>query len=355
MSFVFDNLQFSRIILHNVYKPNSEGSVAPFLSKVLTELDPIGQEKLQQRISSVLGNGSHSLQMDIAQNSEVSCFHNAVKLLGSNDAGFISQSAALAELHTAAHTSQKWPGGTLIIIDGTAGAANKRCLFIIKAEQQAGFVEKEVDNKVVMEYLENLILTPQAKLYKVGVFVEVITQDRAEDAGNIDGFEAYVFDNNITAKDDRKAARYFYSGFLGLRVPENSEQLTRNFYEYTKNFINDSDMSVEDKVDLQQALHTYLKTDQKTTIQSSDFAESYMLEEYKDDYCHYLTGKNFPAQAILKDTSLIKRKLQHRKMSFSTSVRVIAPAESFDEMVQVLEVTDDYTKIQIHGTLTEQE
>lgn len=54
MSFTFDNLNFQRIILHNVYKPNDEGRVNPFPSKALTNLDANGLDKLQQRIGSSL-------------------------------------------------------------------------------------------------------------------------------------------------------------------------------------------------------------------------------------------------------------------------------------------------------------
>lgn len=355
MAFTFDNLNFNRIILHNVYKPNDEGRVNPFPSRELTQLVGAGLDKLQQRISSVLGNGSHSLQMDIAQDGAASCFNCATRLLTDNDANFINNSVEIAELHTTAHTSKSWPGGTLVIIDGTAGAANKRCLFIIKAEQQAGFVGKEVGDKVVMDYLDNLILTPQSKLYKVGAFVELSRASVGDEIRDSDDFEAYVFDSNIQAKDDRKAARYFYSGFLGLRIPNNSEQRTRDFFEYTKSFINDSELSTESKVDLQQALHTYLKTDQSNTIQCSSFADQFMNEELRDNYADYMESKNFPTNAIVKDTSLIKKRLQHRKMNFSSSVKLTAPAEKFEEMVQVVDVTDEHTILRIQGRLTEQE
>jgi hypothetical protein len=184
MSFNFDNLLFKRIILHNVYKPNNEGRVDPFTSQHLTILDVEGLKKLQERISSALGNGSHSLQMDIAQDGGTSCFHWATKLLNNADESYISDSAEIAELHTTAHTSKNWPGGTLVIIDATAGAANKRCLFIIKAEQQAGFVEKENGADVILEYMTNLILTPQARLYKVGAFVEQDVNSVGDDIRN---------------------------------------------------------------------------------------------------------------------------------------------------------------------------
>ena len=284
-----------------------------------------------------------------------SCFHCATRLLANTEPDFIKNSVEIAELHTTAHTSKRWPGGTLVIIDGTVGASNRRCLFIIKAEQQAGFVEKEAEDRVLLEYLENLILTPQAKLYKVGAFVEIGDISAGEDIRSADDFEAYVFDSNIKAKDDRKAARYFYSGFLGLRIPENAEQRTRDFFEYTKEFINSADIPTGTKIDLQQALHTYLKTDQSNTIQCSSFAEQYMEEDLRDDYAPYMENKNFPTNAVVKDTSLIRRKLQHRKMNFSSSVKLTAPADTFDEKVQVIEITEEHTTIKIQGRLTEQE
>ncbi|WP_028108749.1 nucleoid-associated protein [Ferrimonas futtsuensis] len=355
MSFEFKNLSFSRVILHNVYQPDEEGAVEPFLSTSLTELAVNGRQKLEERITKVLGSNSHSLQMDVAQTGEVGCFHQATRLLGVSAEEFISNSAEIARLHTAAHTNRSWPGGTLVIIEGTAGASNKRCLFIVKAEQQAGFIEKEVDDRVLIEYIESLILTPQAKLYKVGVFVELAQDSIGESPRNTGDFEAYVFDSNIKAKDDRKAARYFYSSFLGLRIPENAEQRTRDFFEYTKEFIGDVDISNEMKVDLQQALNTYLKTDQGTTIHVAGFAEQFMNEELRDDYSFFMRNKNFPQNAIQKDTQLIKRRLATRKMNFSTSVKLTAPAESFEEMITILESTAEHTTVRIQGQLTEQQ
>lgn len=354
MSFTFSNLKFHRIILHNVYKPNDEGRVDPVISTVLTELGELGSQKLEERITKVLGNGSHSLQMDIASDGEVSCFRSVVTLLDDETPDFITHSALIAELHTQAHTSKSWPGGTLVVISGTAGVSNKRCLFIIKAEQQAGFSEKVNQGQVLIEYLDNLILTPQSRLYKVGAFIEVTRVAVPVEERSKDDFEAYVFDNNIKANDDRKAARYFYSNFLGLRIPENGKQRTRDFYELTSDFINSTDLDAESRVGIQQALHTYLKVDQGVTIQVSEFAQRYMPEEARDDYNHFMADRKFPTTAIEKDLSIIKRKLVLRKMNFSTSIKLTGPAELFDKSVSIIEETDEHTTIKIKGTLTDQ-
>ncbi|MCD8558743.1 MAG: hypothetical protein LRY75_07965 [Shewanella xiamenensis] len=80
-----------------------------------------------------------------------------------------------------------------------------------------------------------------------------------------------------------------------------------------------------------------------------------MGEELRDNYADYMESKNFPTNAIVKDISLIKRRLQHRKMNFSSSVKLTAPADKFEEMVQVVDVTDEHTILKIQGRLTEQE
>ncbi len=355
MSVTFDNLSFKRIILHNVYKPNAEGRVDPVKSQRLTTLDADGLQKLQERISVVLGRGSHCIQMEIATIGVSSCFHHASTMIDEADQAFIDRSGEFAELHTNAHTNQRWPEGTIVVIEATAGASNKRCIFVIKAEQQAGFQESERGDQVIMEFIDNLILTPQSKLYKIGAFVEIDQESLEQDTRSVSDFEIYVFDSNITAKDDRKAARYFYSNFLGLRIPDNAEQRTRDFYEYTTNFIKTADIPDSDRVDLQQALYTYLKTDQSDTIEVSSFSQSYLDEEIRDDYASYMENKDFPLIAVPKDIAIIKGKLRERKMRFSSKVKLIAPADTFNELVKIVDVSDEHTTLRIQGNLTDQD
>lgn len=347
----FVNLKFNRVVLHNVHKPDENGAVAPSISLELTTLDGAGKGLLQERVSKVLGSGSGSLAMDIASKTNASCYSYAKQLLQSNESAFITTSAAIAHHHTAIHTSRRWPGGTLVVISGTTGVDNKRCLVIIKAEQQAGFTETDEGGKITLAYIENLILTPQSKLYKIGVFYEV----SAKTSGAVDDLAAHVFDSNIKSQDDRQAAKYFYSSFLGLRIPDNAVQRTRDFFDYATEFIAGVDCPLERKVDLQQALYTYLKTDNSTTIEVSEFASKYLEPAEADDFVGYMENKGFPDSAITKDTKLINRKLARRKLNFSSDVKISAPAEKFSELVQVVESNGDETLLKITGALLSQE
>jgi len=240
------------------------------------------------------------------------------------------------------------------VIAGTVGPTSNRCLIIIKAESQEGFIEKTAGQTVTMEYINKLLLTPYSKLYKIGMFVET-TRNQGNGARKVSDFRAFIFDSNITSNDDRKAAKYFYSNFLGLSIPGNAKQQTRTFFESTSTFIKAANLSAEEKVDLQNALTTYIKTDQRAVINPGDFSTQYITPELRDQYEEYIESQGLPLASIPKDTTLIKGKLRFRKLTFSSSIKIVAPADQFASLVQILEETAEYTTLKINGVLLEQE
>lgn len=354
MDFTFSNLQFNRIILHNVFPPNDGCIVDPKTSNHLTVLDSVGKLKLQERITKVLGIGSSCIQMKIAQDGDDSCFKKACELIDSDEASYIKESKEIANMHTKVHTNSKWPGGTLVIIDGTVGYNNCRTLIIIKAEIQEGFRETVNQHSVLMEFIDNLLLTPQQKLYKIGTFIEVSKTTSANGNRNKDDFLAFVFDSNITTKDYRKAAQYFYSNFLGLKFPENAEQMTSDFYEFTCNYINSAPITPQRKLELRSALTTYLRVDQSQTIEINRFAELYLDQDDHDGYESYMINRGFPSTAVSKDINLIKKKLNIRNMVFTSSVKISAPAEGFGNLINIVEQTDEHTLLKVKGKLATQ-
>lgn len=201
-----------------------------------------------------------------------------------------------------------------------------------------------------MKFLENLILTPQSKLYKIGVFVE----KEAKTSGPVGKLLAHVFDSNIKANDDRAAARYFYANFLGLKIPNNASQRTRDFFELTTEFISQLNVEDDSKLDIKQALFTYLKVDKSETIEVEEFGKQYLTPEAHDEYSFFMSSKNFPGTAIVKDTKLINRQLSRRKLSFDNDVKVTAPANNFSELIKILEVEEEYTLLRVKGHLVGQ-
>ncbi|NVZ84728.1 nucleoid-associated protein [Pseudomonas yamanorum] len=350
MSDIFNTLEFSRIVLHNVHKPEKKNEqTPPTLSSDLAILNSAGIKLLQDRVSRALAVGAGSLAMGVKDKAPSSCYQYAKKLLDADDRDFITLSAAIAIHHTAIHTSQRWPGGTLVIISGFVDADRKRCIVIIKAEQQTGFMERFEAGKITLDFLQNLILTPQTKLYKIGVFYEV-TLDGTDNTE----LHAHVFDSNIKSNDERQAAKYFYDAFLGLMIPENAVHRTKEFYVYTSEFIENTAQTPERKFDLQNALYSYLKLEQSATIETAEFGKRYLSDTEADDFSNYMTRKGFPDSAILKDLKLITSKLRLRKLNFTGGIKIIAPADKSDK-IKITGHSTDETYITIGGILESQD
>lgn len=350
MSEIFNTLEFSRIVLHNVHKPSQKNQpTPPTLSSDLAALDGSGKKLLQDRVSRALAVGAGSLAMAVKDKSPSSCYEYAKKLLAATDSEFVTLSTAIALHHTAIHKSQRWPGGTLVITSGTLGTDSIPCIVIIKAEQQAGFMERIDQGKITLDFLNSLILTPQTKLYKIGVFYQAATVD---DMGPV--LEAQVFDSHIKSSDDRQAAKYFYDDFLGLMIPDNAVQRTREFYTYTSEFIENTVKDPVRKVDLQNALYSYLKLDKSPTIEISEFGQRFLAGNEIDDFSNHMARKEFPESAVVKDTKLLSNKLRFRKYNFTGGIKIIAPSENSDKVV-ITGHSADETYITIGGLLESQD
>lgn len=131
------------------------------------------------------------------------------------------------------------------------------------------------------------------------------------------------------------AAVYFYELFLGCAIPQNSAFLTRTFFESTKEFIRELDVSPEKRGDILTGLFTYLKVDNTQTIDIATFADSYLPKGARDNYRSFLTSRNVPTNAIQKDISEIESKLKMRKLVFSRNIRLTAPPEAFKDMIDI--------------------
>lgn len=364
----FQNLTINRIVMHEVFKRNEDRTPRPpKYGEHLIELDVDAKGVLQQRITNALGQSTHGVEMTVTESNDESAWKLGKRIVESqgNNLEFITASQALAAKLTVAQTSKGYPGGIVIAIDGTAGNPAKPFMCIIKAEPHGGFTKRESEDGVLMlEYLKDLILTPQAKLYKIGAFVK-FDAHAATNQEPTKGWKAFLFDDQIKKGDKLGAAQYFYESFLGLSFPSNSAFQTKEFHTLTKEFIRNANITPEKKNDLLNALTTYLKADQTATVQVGAFSETYLhTPELKDAYTSYMEQKNFPQQAIIKDLSEVASALAQRKLLFSHNIKLTAPADQFEDYVRIEAIDGDpdengnmpkWTKITVRDHIRDQE
>ncbi|MGE4838601.1 nucleoid-associated protein [Yersinia enterocolitica] len=339
------NLNITDLIIHRIYLPGQQSHFDVEHSNNIIPLTGKAKLTLEQRLTKVLSKGSKCIEMDIVEDDPLGKIHTL------HDAGeevFVSKSKDIADKLGKAQTSKKHPEGVLVVVRCSYGITKKtRAVAIIKAELHEGFTSTVKDNVATIGYLNNLFLTPEQKLYKVAFFSE---KSRLP-VMNKNAYEVFLFDNNLTSKDDSGAAAYFYKTFLGLSISADSGRLTRSFYEITEDYINENCKSIEEKIDLSSALRIYIKTEQSEIIGTNDFSEKYIPVAKRDDYISFCEEKNPIISAFKKDDTLIRSKIKSSTFKFSNEVKIIYPSVNGDSPCKIIENNDEFTIVKINGYL----
>lgn len=198
----FQNLNISRIIIHEVFKRNDDRSmVDPRYGTQLIQLGVEAKDALQQRITNALGQSSHGVEMTVSDSAAPSAWNLGKRMIESagNDAQFVQVSQEITAKLAAAQTNRGVPGGIVVVIDGTSGHPARSFMCVIKAEPHGGFTKREKGDQLLLEYLKDLFLTPQSKLYKIGAFVRQDPTAATVGQPN-NGWRAFLFDDLITRR-----------------------------------------------------------------------------------------------------------------------------------------------------------
>lgn len=355
MPLPFADLTLRRLAVHEVFvRDTDRAPIAPRCSTNLAALGVDGLRVIRDRLLAAIGSDARRIEMVVSEDGPGSTFYLASALHGADDGEFVRLSQQIAARLADAQSSRSIPGGIVVVLDGTVGLDRKPFAAVIKAEMTDGFIKEDVEGGPFIRYLAELLLTPQQKFHKIGMYVRDSEVPAGESCG--DDYHAFVFDATMRASAPETAANYFYEAFLGCRVAPTSQRLVRDFFLATRRFLDEAELEPEDRVELGTALNVYLRS-QRETIQVMEFAEKFLPDELHDSYSRAMEAGGVPDSAIVRDTTLIKRHLRTRRLKFSTDVRVIAPAEKFAELVQVQhqDAGDGWTTILIRGTLVHQE
>ncbi len=345
--------------MHEIFRRGEDRQkVTPTYGTELERLSEMALAQFRARITDALSAQSKSMEMRIVREGQGSVVEAAGNLLASTDEEFLDRSKVIADLLADAQMARSYPGGMVLVFDGTFGAPENPFLGIIKAETQSGFRRSKNAEAVITEFLENIFLTPATRLFKVGFLVHPDAPQEDE------SWRAFVFDSNITASHREGAAQYFYEAFLGCTFPENGKYETVKFFDLTREFVRQAQISPEAKRDLGDALYTFVKTEQSPTFTSQEFSESYLPVELRDPFARFLEAKQFPNRAVVRDTSDMGARLRRRRFKFGTDIELTASPQAIQDRTAVIEegpATDFggegdemWTRITIRRPMTDQ-
>ncbi len=361
------NFSIDKIIIHQVFRRDPDGNkITPTQSHEFTNFEKGAMEEFKVRVKDALGEGSKAVQMEII-NQEPNDLPSLVnQMINQEDESFATSSYDIAKKLTDAQQMKSIPGGIIVVFCGKQGNPSKKFLGIIKAEVHSGY-EKEVNEQtqeISLKFVQEILLTPGSRLYKTAGFFEKANAENSSSNLN-DKWAVMVSDYQISKADGKAAAQYFYSDFLGCGYPETSARTTKAFYESTSTFISKLNVSESDKSNLLNALTTYLKVDTSSTISSSEFASKYFSDiDVQDDFTSHMKDSGLPESAFTKDTEHIESKLKFRKVSFKNKVKIVAPSDTFKDLVTIESIEGDpdesgspteWTKIIVKDRIINQE
>jgi len=344
VSSIFENLKLKKAIFHELQQRDdtNKPAVIKYGDKVEVLIGK-GKDTLQTRIMDSMGNNTHCIQMDIVKKGEDSICADVDKILKSSDDQFIANSRPFAEKLALAQISKGIPGGIVVVITGTTGVGNSKCCIIIKAEVHTGFHKMDGKYRLSIEYLNGLFLTPTQKLYKIGFFVR-----------SGDSYDAFVYDHNITKRENTHAAIYFYEAFLGCQVSKSNKAETQEFFLLTREFINEMEASTEEKLNFQDELYTYLRNSNETTIGVKEFAERCFSGKSRDTYREYMKKAEYPDVGVIKDLELLKNVLKRRNIRFTSGVELIRKNGILRDVVRIISSKENETVLAVSGKMEDQ-
>jgi nucleoid-associated protein YejK len=357
---IFENLQVGRISIHEVYQRDADRRrKEPSCADALETLGPAAVTQFKQRVTAALSAEGKSLQMKIVKFDTSSHLHDVREMVNANDAKFLDQSKHVPNRLADVQMHQNIPGGVVLVFDGTVGAQNYKYVGVIKAEKQSGFRRRRDRNTTLTEFLDDLFLTPAQRLYKVGVFVEVSSGQNAPN-----GWDAFVFDTNISKSHREAAALYFYDAFLGCGLMEDGAYETARFFDLTKEFVRKSDLSRDKKQDLVDALHTFVKAETSSTFTANEYAQQYLPTATQDAFNEFLGAHRFPLRAVVRDVTQMGNRLRRRRFRFGSDIELSVTAEALNSKTVEIKTgkasdfggrgADPWTRITIRHSMTDE-
>ena len=151
-------------------------------------------------------------------------------------------------------------------------------------------------------------------MYKVALFIGV--EIGSEVSLSPEDTSVIVFDNNSAASSVKTAATYFYSTFLGCTYMPNADVQTRDFFNYTKEFV-------------QKKAHLCGEEQHHSTLIGEwKFDRSFLAPIFSDlgiSYTEWLVHCTYADDSIWCTNLSISRWIMHRFPLITHSRKSISP------------------------------
>lgn len=311
-------LSLTNVMMHQIVLIGGEvRGFSTVLTDVPVNLSAQDLGYLLRRFQASLSNRALPiLQADAEQHAA----RSALTALWGGTQTLAEASQALAESLAATQ-----PGtaaeGLLVVADGKLGSED--AVIIAKVEhQEAMRLEPALDESgkhvFTVELIRDLVFGDKTRIFKVAAFV------KSWSATGVLSGEA------VDEQSDRNIAAYFLAKFLGMKLREEPSVLTESLLNAFTVAINKSGMSGEQKMEVQSALLSELRSNEKT-IDPQAFIRKHVPAGHAKEVATLATNARAPMVVFSKDISRVDSRMRRVRMDLEKNITLVAPPEEIGE------------------------
>lgn len=348
------NFGIVRAIAHDVVRASQLSEHPPILSDTLVVLDQRGQDLVGTRLVETIASGSHCIDVAVETDGDGSAFDKLTKMIDCSDRAFVRLSQELAQALSRAQTAGPIKSGSAIFVQGTCAADADRCRFmaVIKADSDQALQKRVKGDNITLTFVNDMLLGESQRLVKIAILIEQPIPDDSDETvqRSPEHFRIKVFDHLLQQSSESQAAAYFYKTFLGCRQAHTAAVDTKLFFDLASELIDQLPIAPYEKVNLRGDLISHLRSN-RGTLEARTFAKEVLPPKHQTAFVEKCKQAGF-RHAITKDASLIKGKLRHQSLKFSSQITLFGSPEAIKESVRIVgDAGDGWTDVQIRGSL----
>lgn len=318
----YSQLIIQRLIIHDVPKHKKNESGSPRYSESESSITDGLRVFFQDKVKAAL-NSDQAFKVNFKEETESSVPLSICRIIESEECFIEKTKDIAANLFDFQKGNNS--AGILLIIKGVI--IDKPVCVILKLERDNGaqLVLNNETQTFNVEEVQNLMLTNKTKIFKVALIVSRNDYD-------VD-YDGIIMDYQINIKN-KKETNSFFLDFMGCNPYLDPKIATKNFYNYTKDFINKIP-DILKRAKYTQDLNSYLQINQNT-ISPTEFANNYMADtEHKNQYQQYLSEKGFAFETYIKDNTLIISHIRKIMLEFENGISIIGTNGSLADNVEL--------------------
>ena len=351
------NIEIERVIIHEVVRASQMIERPPVLNENLISLDENGKALVSNRLTTILGSGSHCIEVMVNDATQGSPFDLATLMIDASDEDFTATSQLIAQNLSTVQIAGQIKSGSAIFVQGTCAAENlqSRFMAIIKADADKGLYKEIVEENITLTYVNDMLLGESQRLVKIAFFVEDEQPRFNEELSSRalrtpEEFSITVFDHLMQLSSDKSAAEYFYSTFLKCRFADSDSIQTKQLYTVTSEFIDEINVPQEERVKLRGDLISYFRSN-RAILEPRTLAKDILPELHHDNFIRKCRAAGI-TQAITKDLEIVKGKFKRQSVKFTSNVTLYAPPDVFRDSVKIIGTDEDgWTELKIRGSV----